>query len=168
MQGFTAVDLTPQCEVRLEARYEYGLLEQIESAPELIGQMSGELWRCPESFEFSFPQIYGRIMIRWCACAPTSGIAILRDQRQTFSVSLLASGLDTSADKLTIDACQQHIVRQLHGTRFEASFDLLGLAQRPLVATIGLFIPEKPEDRKLFALADRCFAAAYFRKLGLV
>jgi len=168
MRGFTAVDLTPQCELRLQARYEYALLEQIDGAPELIGQCSAEIWRSPESFDFAFPQAGGRLVLRWCACSPTSGIAILLGERQAFSVSLLASGLDIAADRLTLDACQQYFVRQLRGTPFEPSFGLIDLWQRPLVATIGLFLPADDSDKKLFALADRCFAAAYFRRLGLI
>ena len=35
------------------------------------------------------------------------------------------------------------------------------------VATMGLIAPDNPADRPLFALADRCFAAAYLRRLGL-
>ena len=51
--------------------------------------------------------------------------------------------------------------------RFEPSFDLVRLSDRPLLATIGLIMPEDKSQQWDFALADRCFAAAYFRKLGL-
>jgi hypothetical protein len=167
VRGFTAVDLTPQCESRNALRYEYDLLEKIEGASELIGQFSAEIWRNPEAFALSLPQTSGRMTVCWCAAAPTSGVAVLRDERQAFSISLLASGLDPNADKLILEAYNQHVVHELEDTPFEPAFDLIDLQPRPLLATIGLFLPEGEADRRVFALADRCFAAAYFRRLGL-
>jgi hypothetical protein len=168
--GFTVIDLTPQCEVRLEARYQYELLEQIEGASELIATFSSHLWRCPVEFELAPLYPGGAVSFRWRASAPHSaGIASLREpgQGRTLSVSLLAAGIDSQADQLTIEAFQNHLVRELRDTPFEPSFALSGLAQRPLLATVGLFVPEHPHDKLCFALADRCFAASFFRKLGL-
>jgi hypothetical protein len=166
MHGFTAVDLTPQCEVRLTAAYEYALLEKIPGALDLIGTFANQIWRNPEEFETSINPM-SKLMLRWRASCPTAGIATVRSSDRALSLSLLASGLDPAADHLTLDAFQQHAVRELHDTGFEPSFELVELKQRPLVATIGLSVPQVEKDRWLFALADRCFAAAYFRKLGL-
>jgi hypothetical protein len=83
-------------------------------------------------------------------------------------LSLLASGIDPEADRLTLDAFQKHLLRELRDTGFEPAFALMDLKQRPLVATINFKSPTEPADQLLTALADRCFAAAYFRKLGLV
>jgi hypothetical protein len=43
----------------------------------------------------------------------------------------------------------------------------MDLTQRPLVATVGFASPPEPVRQLLIALADRCFAAAYFRYLQL-
>ena len=51
MRAFTAVDLTPQCEVQLRAVYQYELLEQLPGAAKLIGSLAGEIWRAPEQFD---------------------------------------------------------------------------------------------------------------------
>jgi hypothetical protein len=166
MKGFTAVDLSPQCEVRLTAQYEYALLEKIPGAAELISLLAGHVWRNPEEFETPLQQ-GSKLILRWRTSSQTAGIATVRDSQRTLSLSLVASGLDADGDHLTLDAFQRHAVRELHDTGFEPSFDLIELKQRPLIATIGLFVPADEKDRWVFALADRCFAAAYFRKLGL-
>jgi hypothetical protein len=166
MQSFTAVDLTPQGEVRLSAVYEYSLLEQIPGAVEIIARLGAEIWRSPEEFDCPLaPE--SQLRLRWRSTSQSAGIATVRNPSQTLSLSLVASGLDSDGDVLTLDAFQRHIVRELHDTGFEPSFDLIELKDRPLIATIGLVIPGDKTDKWVFALADRCFAAAYFRRLGL-
>ena len=56
---------------------------------------------------------------------------------------------------------------ELRDTGYEPALDLLNLKQRPLIATVALWSPADPTDQLLVALADRCFAAAYFRYLSL-
>jgi len=41
------------------------------------------------------------------------------------------------------------------------------VADRPLVAVVAFAAPPEQTDQVLVALADRCFAAAYFRYLNL-
>jgi hypothetical protein len=167
VQGFNVADLTPQCEVQLKAVYQYELLEKVPGALELIGTFSGEIWRAPENFELTIEGALNGMVLRWTALAESAGIALIRDQNQPLSISLLVSGLNVEADRITLDAFQQYAVQQLRDTGYEPAFDLIDLQERPLLATIGLFVPERESDRKIFALADRCFAAAYFRRLGL-
>jgi hypothetical protein len=167
MHGFTVVDLSPQCEVRLTAQYEYALLERISGAAELIGLLASRIWRDPDEFEVPL-EPSSNLILRWRASSQSAGIATIRTSTQTHSLSLIASGLDPDGDHLTLDAFQRHSFRELHDTGFEPSFDLIELKQRPLLATIGLIVPKNEQDRGVFALADRCFAAAYFRKQGLV
>jgi hypothetical protein len=63
-----------------------------------------------------------------------------------------------------LQAFQQHLLRELHDTGIEPAFGLLELKQRPLVATINFEQPIHTElDQLAAALADRCFAASYFR-----
>ena len=82
-------------------------------------------------------------------------------------LSLLVSGLQAQDDRTTLQAFQQHLVRELHGTPYEPAFTLLDLHERPLIATFNFRSPPSAADQTLAALLDRCFAAAYFRKLGL-
>jgi hypothetical protein len=167
--GFTVVDLSPQCEIRLKAQYDYALLDQLDGAAELIGTLSGEIWRAPENFEVALATIPANtsLVLRWAASSDSSGVASLRDATQTLSISMLASGLNADSDRLTLEAFQRFALQELHDSGFEPSFQLMGIPERPLLATVGLFPPAEPRDRWLFALADRCFAAAYFRRLGL-
>lgn len=169
MAGFTVADLTPQCEIRQKSHYEYALLEQITGAPDLIGTFSSEIWRAPENFEVRLSAVPANtsLIFRWAASSDTSGIASLRDATRTLSVSMLASGVNAESDRLTLEAFQHFAVRELHDSGFEPSFQLLSIAERPLIATVGLFAPHEARDQWIFAIADRCFAAAYFRKLGL-
>ncbi|HVT88915.1 MAG TPA: hypothetical protein VHD56_08695 [Tepidisphaeraceae bacterium] len=168
MRGFTVVDLSPQCQAQQSNWYEYALLERIGGAVDLIACFSAELWKNSQEFEIPLPQTNGRLILRWFASAETAGIATIRERDKTLSVNLLASGINKDADALTLEAFQHRAVAELHDTGFEPSFDLIGLPERPLLASIGLFVPAKESDRPSFALADRCFAASYFRKLGLV
>ncbi|MGH7214792.1 MAG: hypothetical protein ACREIT_08510 [Tepidisphaeraceae bacterium] len=165
---FVVADLSVTGEVRLKADYRYDLLEQVEGATDLIAPITSVLWRSPEEFELSLPGASQRMRLRWRAVATGAGIATLRGHDdKLLSLSLLVSGQDPSADALTLEAFQSHLVRELHDTGFEPAFDLLQLTERPLVATINFEAPEAPGDRRLFALTDRCLAAAFFRKLGL-
>jgi hypothetical protein len=166
MRQFRVVDLNIRGEVALQADYDYQHLEQIPGAPELIGHFSSHLWRSPDEFECPLPAARG-LTIRWFASAPTAGIATLRTGQELASLSLLVSGLHPASDELTLGAFQQHLLRALHDTGVEPAFGLLELKERPLLATVNFIAPGETSDRHLFALSDRCFAAAYFRKLGL-
>jgi hypothetical protein len=163
---FTVVDLTPQCEIRACVRYSYDLLERIEGAPDLIGRLSSAIWATPDGFDLALGPTRG-ILLKWRPTSESTGIATIRSGDQTLSVSIICSGVDASADQSTLQAFQSHIFRQLHTTSFEASFELLGVPDRPLLATLSLFPPPAEQDRGVFALADRCLAAAYFRRSGL-
>jgi hypothetical protein len=167
VRAFTVVDLTPQCQIRQTTQYGYEVLERLEGAAELIGLCSGRLWASPDEFELALPQTEGRLNLRWRSSADSAGIATLRDADRTLSLSLLAGGQNPDADAITLQAFQQHAVHEFHGTAIEPSFDLIHVRERPLLATVGLFAPADVKDRLLFGLIDRCFAAAYFRKLGL-
>jgi len=81
------------------------------------------------------------------------------------SLSVLAARNDT--DPATFTVLQQHLVRQLRQTPYEPAFDLIGLKQRPVLATITFVCNDDADHRMVRALADRTFAAAYFRHLGV-
>jgi hypothetical protein len=87
--------------------------------------------------------------------------------KELISVSVLCSGISEEADRVTLQTLQDHILRELRDTGFEPAFALMELAERPLAATINFQSPPQQADRRLAALADRCFAASYFRFLGL-
>lgn len=164
-KDFYVVDLTGTGEMRLNERYEYEVLERIEGASELIGLCSSWLWRTPEEFETPLPG--GALNLRWRSCSQSSGLMTLRERDRLISLSVLLSGRGADDDLATIKPLQLHIVRELHDTGYEPAFDLMGLTERPLLASMNFAAPEGPADQRLFALCDRCFAASYFRKLGL-
>lgn len=160
---FVVADLNVRGELQLKAAYRYEQLEQIDGATPLIAHLSAHLWRSPEEFETALPGGLSAMQFRWRASAPTAGIATLRSDGQLASLSLLASGIDPDADRITLEAFQRHLLREWHDTGTEPGFALLDLNARPLVATINFQGPIAPGDQFLVALADRCFAAAYFR-----
>jgi hypothetical protein len=165
MPGFWIIDLSGTGEIRLKQEYEYRILEQLPGASELIGLFSTHLWRSPDEFMASLPG--ARLAMRWRSCSETSGIATLRHQGAIASLSVLLCGGEPDGGAATLQPLQMHLVRELHDTGFEPAFDLMHIRERPLSASINLQAPQDPADQLLFALADRCFAASYFRKMGL-
>lgn len=163
---FWVADLNAKGEVSLKEQYTYDVLQQIDPADTLIAEFATHLWRDPEGFDVKLPRSPGMTM-RWRPSADTAGIATLRCRGTLASVSLLASGIDRTSDALTLQAFQNHLVRELHDTGFEPAFDLVHLPDRPMIASVHFAPPDGPDERTAFALADRCFAAAYFRYLGL-
>jgi hypothetical protein len=166
MKHFLVADLNVRGELQFSERYTYSALEQIPGAIELIARFSGELWRESEHFEITLTPPASSPALRWMASAKTAGIATIR-HNALISLSLLATGLDPDADTITLQAFQSHLLRELHDTGIEPAFALMGLTERPLVATINFQSPAQQVDQQLAALADRCFAASYFRFHGL-
>ena len=160
---FFVADLNVQGELQLKQEYRYEFLEQVPGASELIGHFSGLLWREPQEFEGPLAGISRNAKFRWRSCSPTAGIATLRCEEELTSLSLLACGVAAETDHLTLSAFQQHLLRELRDTGYEPAFALLELTERPLVATINFKSPSDPALQAIAALADRCFAASYFR-----
>ena len=164
---FTIADLNARGELQLKAEYRYADLEQLPGAADLIGHFSGQIWQSPEEFEGPLPVTGSTLTFRWRSASPTSGIATLRAAGELASVSLLVSGVSQTSDNLTLETFQLHLLRELHDTGYEPAFALVELAERPLAATFNFKSPEGQLDRIVTALADRCFAASYFRYVGL-
>ena len=164
---FWVADLNTRGELQLKQEYDYATLEQIPGAAELIGQFASHLWRDPGGFETSFPHAAGKLTLRWRPSSETAGIATVRCSDALVSVSLLVCGLDSPGDSATLGALQQRLLQELRDTPHEPAFDLLEQPERPLVATMNVGSPTDAADQHAAALADRCFAAAYFRIQGL-
>ena len=167
MNSYCVADLKASGDLIAATPYVYADLERIPGCAELIGHLAGELWKSPDAFDTEIGDAAGMMSLRWWSTAPTAGLMTLRSQHQVLSITVLASGLHVEADRLTIHALQQQLAIELHGTRHEAAFALSDLEQRPLAATINIRSPEARALQALTAIADRCFAAAYFRYLHL-
>jgi hypothetical protein len=167
MLEFLVADLNTRGELQFRQAYTYAALEKIRGAVDLIGRGSAAIWQSPEMFEIPLTEVPVPVTLRWVACAPTAGIATIRHEARLMSLTLLASGLDSTADTATLQAFQTHLLRELHDTGVEPALVLMDLAERPLAATINFLSPDDPVDQQIVALADRCFAAAYFRYLKL-
>jgi hypothetical protein len=166
MKSFCVADLNVRGELIAKQTYRYEQLEQLPGAADLIVTFATLLWRAPEEFQTTLPTAAG-VAARWRCSSATSGIFTLRCDDVLASLSLLASGLSAEADRVTLDAFQRHLLRELHGTETEPAFALMELSERPVVATINFASPPDELDRLIVALADRCFAAAYFRTKDL-
>jgi hypothetical protein len=164
-KNFTVADLNVHGELQLKQAYDYDSLEQIPLASELIVTLATAVYRSPGEFEISLMR--PGMSFRWKSVAETAGIASLRCDGELASISLLACGVDADADAITLSAFQSHLLRQLHDSGVEPAFALMSLSERPLAATINFLSPPDPRDRVIVALADRCFAAAYFRSQQL-
>ena len=167
MRHFYIADVNATGELRALAEYHYEQLEQIPGAGDLLGTLAGAVWRSPREFEVSLHDERPHLLFRWRSSAATAGVATIWDGQALASVSLACSGLDGDADRITLDAYQRHLLHELRDTGYEPAFSLVHLRERPLLATIGFAAPADPVDRLLVALADRCFAAAFFRYLSL-
>ena len=165
-RAFYVADLSIRGDLIATAEYAYEQLEQIPAAAELITHLATQLYRSPEEFETDLTP-GGQLTFRWRASAPTAGIASLRSDGQLASLGLLASGLNRDADQITLAAFQAHLLHELRDTEFEPAFALMELHQRPLVVSVPFLEPAERENQMTVALADRCFAAAYFRYLNL-
>lgn len=165
---FAMADLDLRGDLKLAAEYRYDALLQIPDSPDMIGQLSGALWRSPESFEEHLRADSRYLGFRWRGIGESGGIATLRLEEQLISISLLVCGKSVDQDHLILQAFQTHLLRELHDTGVEPSFALMDLTDRPLAATFNFQQPPDPALQRVAALADRCFAAAYFRYQGLV
>jgi len=167
IRRFFVADLNLRGDLQATAEYRYEQLEQVPGASELIIQFATQLYRTPEEFEMPIGQRREPLVYRWRASSETSGITTLRNAGELASLAILASGINVEADHLTLEAFQTHLLRELHGTPYEPAFGLREVADRPLVAVVAFAAPPEQTDQVLVALADRCFAAAYFRYLNL-
>ena len=167
VRRFFVADLNAKGELRAEAEYRYEQLEQVPGAADLISNFSAMLWKKADEFEVPLHPIRRSPTLRWRSSAATAGIATVRCDAELASLSLVCSGLDEQADALTLKAYQQHLLLELRDTGYEPAFALMEIRSRPLVATVPFFSPADPTDQLLGALADRCFAAAFFRYLSL-
>jgi hypothetical protein len=167
MRRFFMADVNATGELRALAEYRYEQLEQIPGAGDLIGTLSGAVWRSPQEFEVRLHDERPHLVLRWRASAATAGVATVWDGKVLASVSLACSGLDEDADRITLDAYQRHLLHELRDTGYEPAFSLVHLRERPLLASVSFAAPDDPTDKILVALADRCFGAAFFRYLSL-
>jgi hypothetical protein len=165
---FVMADLDVRGDLKLRAEYQYDALLQIPGAADLIGQLSGALWQSPDAFEVPLNQDDAPFTFRWRSSSESAGIATLRAGGLLVSLSLLVCGQSAEQDHLTLQAFHSHLLRELHDTGVEPSFDLLELKDRPLAATFNFHQPADPAGQRIAALADRCFAASYFRYHHLI
>jgi hypothetical protein len=167
MRIFYVADLTVQGELRDITEYDYAALERIPGASDVIARCSGEIWKNPEQLDVILSEL-GKTQLRWRATSASAGVAtVRRADGGPVSISLVVAGRDVEADATTLSVMQQHLVRELRQTPFEPAFDLIQIKQRPLIATMTFASGTSSEEPMIEAIADRCFAAAYFRYLGL-
>ena len=164
---FLVADLNASGELKSRGEYRYDLLQQVPGAADLIGRLSGLLWKSPEEFEDAINPGSSKLTFRWKSSSTSAGMASLRHGETLVSITVLLSGLSEDQDHLTALALQQHLLRELRDTGFEPAFGLMDLKERPLAATINFHVALAPADQFISALADRCFAASYFRYQAL-
>ena len=165
MRPFFVADLDARGDLLMKEPYTYDALQRIPGALEIIAQASGAIYRSSEEFEIRLDG--SKLHLRWRAVSESSGIATMRIGQELASLSLLVCGRDAETDASTLVACQKHLLAELRDTGYEPGFGLVEVLERPLLATINVQSPQDVPERMRLALADRCFAAAYFRSQGL-
>src|SRR5437762_14365577 len=111
MRIFFVADLNAKGDVQDITEYTYSQLELLPGAGDLIVHFATELWRNPEEFELALPRDQKHLKMRWRATADSAGICTLRSGEQLASMGLLATGKNSEADRLTLDAFQKHLLR---------------------------------------------------------
>jgi hypothetical protein len=167
MREFFVADLNTRGELRASQAYTYAALEKIPGAPEIILRCATALWRDPSGFKTSLDDGPDDLWLKWVPTAESAGIATIWVADELLTLSLLACGLDAQRDAITLQAFQSRLLHELHDSGVEPAFDLVALKPRPLIATINFRSPPSLAAQQIVALADRCFAAAYFRVQAL-
>lgn len=158
---FHVADISAAGELLCAEDYSYDSVERLPGGADLIAFFAGWLWREPQEFVAPLP---GSLMrMRWRQTGGCSGIATLRTKDGTLlQLSLLLGG--EADDAVHLDIVQRHLLSELHDTGIEPAFDLTSQTTRPLLVSLCLQAPAETSEKWLFALADRCLAAAFFRK----
>jgi hypothetical protein len=91
-----------------------------------------------------------------------AALATFWSRKAPVTMSALASGLDADDDRAVLVSVQQFVLR-LHGdSPAEPGFDLLTIAERPLLATLPVPAAAMSPDMPVIADAETCLAAAFF------
>jgi hypothetical protein len=94
----------------------------------------------------------------------TAAVATFWSRNTPVTTSALAPGLDAGDDRTVLEAVQSLVLRFHGDSPFEPGFDLLAIADRPLLATLPIPVPASP-DMGIIADAETCLAAAFFLSL---
>jgi hypothetical protein len=80
------------------------------------------------------------------------------------TTAALAPGQDAAVDRAVLDSLQQLVMRFHGDSPEEPGFDLLSIADRPLLATLPIPVPAvaPSPDMGVIADAETCLAAAFF------
>jgi hypothetical protein len=105
-----------------------------------------------------------RIELAWTrpGCA---ALATFWDGEGPVTISALAPGRDPADDEQVLAALQDLVVRFFGDSPVEPGFELLSLAERPLLATMPIPRPAVAKDLGLIADAETCLAAAFFQEV---
>lgn len=161
---FLVADFTAAGELICSERYTYAALEAVPGGAKMLGFFAGCLWRQTAAFDEPIPD--SGLRVRWRQTGSMSGIATIRDaDNNVLQLSLILGGDAEDATQVAI--VQQHLVTTLHDSGFEPAFDLTLQTDRPLLVSLALCAPGDPLEKWLFALADRCLAAAFLRKRAI-
>lgn len=102
------------------------------------------------------------VRLRWTA-ARTAAVATFYAAGELATSSVLLSGVREADDAAAAAAFRGLVTRAFSGTPAEPGFDVLGLARRPLVASLPWPNPAvAPADLGLIADMETCLAAAWF------
>jgi hypothetical protein len=91
----------------------------------------------------------------------TTALATFWHKDEPVTMSALMPGIRPEDDRELLEQLQSLVARFFGDSPTEPGFDLLSLADRPLLATLPLPLPPHP-DIGIVADAETCLAAAFF------
>jgi hypothetical protein len=94
----------------------------------------------------------------------SGALATFWSRHYPITTSALATGLDADDDRAVLDSLQQLVMRFHGDSPEEPGFDLLAIADRPLLATVPIPVPALAlsPDMGVIVDAETCLAAAFF------
>ena len=91
----------------------------------------------------------------------TTALATFWVRSAPVTTSALLPGINPEDDREVLELLQDLVVRFFDDSPVEPGFDLLSLSDRPLLVTVPLPLPPRP-DLGTIAEAETCLAAAFF------
>ena len=135
---------------------------------EAVELITGLLRENDQTLHADLPELFTGFppTVSWTAWSPTAGELVVRCSRETLSRSLLLCGVDPGAERLALRRFNKEAPKRGGWMRDEPDDPprILSVKERPLLMSIMLFDKNAPSLFWCANLAQRCFAAAYFRR----
>lgn len=137
-------------------------------APEAVEVFAGMLARHGPAFFEPIPiPAFAHLSLRWTAALPGVALATFGRGDHPYTTSVLLAGTnpaDEPAALRTVQGLVNDLLRQLAPAGTEPGYDLAGVRERPVIASVVLPSAVPGDDLQLIADMETCLAAAYITR----